>query len=75
MSAVRLLLPGSPCRVQPPPDAFALPHTAPASALPPAAQRGFAQRHMPEYPLFRLVSILYEVVPDILMQTGKVSSC
>ncbi|KAI7838041.1 hypothetical protein COHA_008125 [Chlorella ohadii] len=36
--------------------------------------RGFAQRHMPEYPLFRLVSILYEVVPDILMQTGKVKN-
>lgn len=35
-------------------------------------QRVFAQRHMPDYPLFKLVSLLYEVVPDILTQTGKV---
>lgn len=41
-------------------------------ARPARAQRGFAQRHMPDYPLFNLVSLLYEVVPDILMQTGKV---
>jgi citrate synthase len=36
--------------------------------------RGFAQRHMPDYPLFNLVSLLYEVVPDILTQTGKVKN-
>jgi hypothetical protein len=37
-------------------------------------QRGFAQAYMPDYPLFKLVSLLYEVVPDILLQTGKVGS-
>lgn len=36
------------------------------------AQRGFAQAYMPDYDLFKLVSLLYEVVPDILTQTGKV---
>jgi citrate synthase len=29
---------------------------------------------MPDYPLFRLVSQLYEVVPDVLAQTGKVKN-
>lgn len=37
-------------------------------------QRVFAQKHMPEYPLFKLTSLLYEVVPDILTQTGKVKN-
>lgn len=37
-------------------------------------QRGFAQAYMPDYDLFKLVSLLYEVVPDILTQTGKVRS-
>ncbi|KAL4441548.1 hypothetical protein ABPG77_002052, partial [Micractinium sp. CCAP 211/92] len=37
-------------------------------------QRGFAQRHMPNFPLFKLTSLLYEVVPDILTQTGKVKN-
>ena len=54
------------------------PHLPPAPAaalcpLPPRLlQRVFAQRHMPDYPLFKLVSMLYEIVPDILTQTGKV---
>lgn len=37
-------------------------------------QRGFALKHMPDYPLFKLTSLLYEVVPDILTQTGKVKN-
>ena len=43
--------------------------------LPPRSytcQAGFAQKHMPEYPLFKLTALLYQVVPDILKQTGKV---
>jgi hypothetical protein len=35
-------------------------------------QREFAQKHMPDYPLFKLVSNLYEVVPSVLGKTGKV---
>jgi len=38
------------------------------------SQREFAQKHMPDYPLFRLVSQLYDVVPDVLNQTGKVKN-
>lgn len=38
------------------------------------AQREFALRHMPDYPLFKLVSKLYEVVPEVLKQTGKVKN-
>lgn len=34
-------------------------------------QRVFAQKHLPDYPLFHLVSNLYEIVPDVLTQTGK----
>ncbi len=37
-------------------------------------QRKFAQKHLPDDPLFGLVSTLYEVVPDILTATGKVSA-
>lgn len=37
-------------------------------------QRGFALKYMPDDPLFKLVSDLYEVVPDILNQTGKVKN-
>ncbi|GAB4823211.1 hypothetical protein N2152v2_010257 [Parachlorella kessleri] len=37
-------------------------------------QRGFAQAYMPDYDLFKLVSLLYDVVPDILTQTGKVKN-
>ena len=36
------------------------------------SQRVFSQKHFPDYPLFKLVSLLYEVVPDVLTQTGKV---
>lgn len=34
-------------------------------------QREFAQKHLPNDPLFRLVSQLYEIVPDILLEQGK----
>ncbi|KFM23540.1 putative citrate synthase, mitochondrial [Auxenochlorella protothecoides] len=37
-------------------------------------QRVFAQKHLPDYPMFKLVSDLYEVVPDILTATGKVKN-
>jgi hypothetical protein len=32
-------------------------------------------KHMPDYPLFKLVSNLYEVVPSVLGKTGKVDGC
>lgn len=38
------------------------------------SQREFALSHMPDYPLFKLVSQLYDVVPDVLSQTGKVKN-
>lgn len=34
-------------------------------------QREFAQRHMPQDSLFKLVSMLYEIVPGILTEHGK----
>ena len=34
-------------------------------------QRSFAQKHLPNDPLFRLVSQLYEVAPPILLEQGK----
>ncbi|GJM90490.1 hypothetical protein PR202_ga06774 [Eleusine coracana subsp. coracana] len=37
-------------------------------------QREFALKHLPEDPLFRLVSKLYEVVPPILTELGKVKN-
>ncbi len=36
-----------------------------------AIQREFCLKHMPDDPLFQLVSKLYEVVPDILREHGK----
>ncbi|MGE4287948.1 MAG: citrate (Si)-synthase [Salinivirgaceae bacterium] len=35
------------------------------------AQRNFCLKHMPEDPLFKYVSMLYNVVPDILLEQGK----
>ena len=35
------------------------------------AQREFALKHMPNDDLFKLVSLIYEVAPDILMKHGK----
>lgn len=34
-------------------------------------QREFALKHLPQDPLFKLVSQIYEVVPDILTKHGK----
>lgn len=36
-------------------------------------QREFAKKHLQDDPMFKLVSLLYTVVPDILLATGKVS--
>ncbi len=35
------------------------------------AQREFALKHLPDDDIFRVVSAVYEVVPDILMEHGK----
>ncbi|CCK71901.1 citrate (Si)-synthase CIT2 KNAG_0I01100 [Huiozyma naganishii CBS 8797] len=35
------------------------------------AQREFAQRHFPDYELFKLVSTIYEVAPGVLTKHGK----
>jgi citrate synthase len=37
-------------------------------------QREFALKHLPNDPMFKLVSDLYKVVPDILLQLGKVKN-
>lgn len=37
-------------------------------------QREFAMKHLPEDPLFQLVSKLYEVVPPVLTELGKVKN-
>ncbi|KAJ8573524.1 hypothetical protein K7X08_010035 [Anisodus acutangulus] len=37
-------------------------------------QREFAMKHLPEDPLFQLVSKLYDVVPPILTELGKVKN-
>jgi citrate synthase len=37
-------------------------------------QREFALKHLPDDPLFKLVSLLLEVVPEVLKQTGKVKN-
>jgi citrate synthase len=37
-------------------------------------QREFALKHLPDYPLFKMVSDLYDVVPAVLTQTGKVKN-
>jgi citrate synthase len=34
-------------------------------------QREFALKHLPNYPLFKLVSQLYEIVPGVLTKQGK----
>ncbi len=35
------------------------------------AQREFALKHLPDYDMFRVVSDIYEVAPNILMEHGK----
>lgn len=36
-----------------------------------ACQREFAQKHLPDDPLFKIVGTIYEVVPDVLLEHGK----
>nr|CAI5857784.1 unnamed protein product [Callosobruchus analis] len=38
------------------------------------SQKEFAERHFPDYPLYKVVSTLYKVVPPILKATGKVQN-
>jgi citrate synthase len=38
------------------------------------AQLEFGKKHMPDDELFRMVELVYEVVPDVLMQLGKVKN-
>jgi citrate synthase len=35
------------------------------------AQREFSLKHLPDDPIFKMVSLLYDVVPDILREHGK----
>ena len=35
------------------------------------AQREFCLKHLPDFPLFKLVSMIYEVTPPILIEHGK----
>jgi citrate synthase len=35
------------------------------------AQREFALKHLPDDPIFKMVSALFEVVPDVLQKHGK----
>ncbi|KAL1918574.1 uncharacterized protein VTP21DRAFT_2596 [Calcarisporiella thermophila] len=39
-----------------------------------SAQREFALKHLPSDPLFKVVSQLYNIVPPILQETGKVKN-
>lgn len=41
----------------------------------PPSQREFAQKFLPNDPMFQVVSNLYEVVPAVLGKTGKVCGC
>ena len=36
------------------------------------AQREFALKHLPDDPMFKLVSLFYDVVPGVLTEQGKV---
>ena len=38
------------------------------------AQREFALKHLPDFPMFKLVSQIYKIVPNILLETGKVKN-
>lgn len=38
------------------------------------AQREFCLKHLPDFPMFKLVSQIYKVVPPILLETGKVKN-
>jgi citrate synthase len=36
-----------------------------------SSQREFCLKHLPDYPLFKLVSMIFEVAPGVLMEHGK----
>ena len=38
------------------------------------AQREFCLKNLPDYPLFKLVSMLFKVTPDVLSEQGKVKN-
>lgn len=38
------------------------------------AQREFCLTHLPDFPMFKLVSQIYKIVPPILLETGKVKN-
>ena len=35
------------------------------------SQREFCLKHLPDYPLFKVISTIYKVAPDVLMEHGK----
>jgi len=35
------------------------------------SQMEFCQKHMPDYPLFKVINMIYQVAPDVLMEHGK----
>lgn len=35
------------------------------------SQREFCQKHLPDYPLFKLISLIFEVAPGVLQEHGK----
>lgn len=35
------------------------------------AQREFAQKHLPNDPLFKMVGQIYEIAPKVLLEAGK----
>lgn len=37
-------------------------------------QREFAQKHLPDDPMFKLVSANFKVIPEILLELGKVKN-
>ena len=36
-----------------------------------SAQREFALKHLPDDPMFKLVSQVYKIAPDVLLEQGK----
>ena len=35
------------------------------------SQMEFCQQHLPDYPLFKVINMIYQVAPDVLMEHGK----
>ncbi|VEN37657.1 unnamed protein product [Callosobruchus maculatus] len=38
------------------------------------SQKEFAEKHFPDYPLYKIVSTLYKVAPPVLQATGKIQN-